>query len=135
LLACVESTLLYNAITWTITDTLERKLDGCYTNLLRYTLNYKWSDYLSNAQLYVKLKKVSVRLLERQLCFAGHCQRAKSHPVSTILFWDHTRLVTGKCNKGNRANYARQLVKKMGAVPGLVTSDVELGKLMEDRVE
>jgi hypothetical protein len=28
--ACVESTLLYNAvITWTLTDTLSRKLDGC----------------------------------------------------------------------------------------------------------
>jgi hypothetical protein len=29
--ACVESTLLYSAVTWTLTDTLSRKLDGCYT--------------------------------------------------------------------------------------------------------
>jgi hypothetical protein len=40
--ACVESTLLNNAVT----DTLSRKLDGCYTKLLRYALNYKWSDYV-----------------------------------------------------------------------------------------
>jgi hypothetical protein len=39
---CVESTLLYNAVTWTLTDTLSRKLDGCYTKLLRYASNNKW---------------------------------------------------------------------------------------------
>jgi Reverse transcriptase (RNA-dependent DNA polymerase) len=38
--ACVESTFLYNAVTWTLTDTLSRKLDGCYTKLLRYALNH-----------------------------------------------------------------------------------------------
>jgi hypothetical protein len=39
--ACVESTLLYNAVTWTLTDTLSRTLDGCYTKLIRYALNHK----------------------------------------------------------------------------------------------
>jgi hypothetical protein len=38
--ACVESTLLlYNAVPWTSTDSLSRKLDGCYTKLLRHALN------------------------------------------------------------------------------------------------
>jgi hypothetical protein len=48
--ACVESTLLYNAVAWTLTDTLSRKLDGCYTKLLRYALNCKWSDYVPNSR-------------------------------------------------------------------------------------
>jgi hypothetical protein len=38
--ACVESTLLHNAVSWTLTDTLSRKLDGCYPKLFRYALNY-----------------------------------------------------------------------------------------------
>ena len=67
--------------------------------------------------------------------FTGHCKRATNQPGSDLLFWDHSRLVNGKCNRGNRANFARQLLKKVGAVPGLITSDVELGKLMHDRVE
>jgi hypothetical protein len=50
--ACVESTLLYNSVTWTLTDTLSRELDGCYTKLLRYALNHKWSDYVPTNILY-----------------------------------------------------------------------------------
>jgi hypothetical protein len=42
--ACVGSILQYNAVPWTLTDTLPRKLDGCYTKLLRYALNHKWSS-------------------------------------------------------------------------------------------
>jgi hypothetical protein len=38
--AHVELTLLHNAVTWTLTDTLSRKLDACCTKLLRYALNY-----------------------------------------------------------------------------------------------
>ena len=99
-------------------------------------MNFKWSDYITNKELYGNLKRVSLRLLERQLRFTGHCKRAANQPVSDLLFWDHSRLVNGKCNRENRANFARQLLKKqVGAVPGLVTSDVELGKLMDDRVE
>jgi hypothetical protein len=68
--ACVESTLLYNAVTWTLTDTLSRRLDDCYSKLLRYALNYKWSDYVPNNKLYNGLEFVSIRLLEKQLSFA-----------------------------------------------------------------
>ena len=70
--ACVESVLLYNAVTWTMTSTLERRIDGCYTRLLRYALGFKWDDYISNEKLYGKLQSVSSRLLEKQLIFAGH---------------------------------------------------------------
>ena len=33
--ATVESVLLYNSETWTINKTLQRKIDGCYTRMLR----------------------------------------------------------------------------------------------------
>jgi hypothetical protein len=131
--ACVESTLLYNAVTWTLTDTLSRKLDGCYTKLLRYALNRKWSDYIPNSTLYNGLESVSIRLLEKQLIFAGHCIRS-NQPISELLLWDHTRLVGCKCSKGaSNANYSRQLLKAIGRVEGLVTSDKEVHKLMLDR--
>jgi hypothetical protein len=95
--ACVESTLLYNAVTWTLTDTLLRKLDGCYTKLLRYALNYKWSDYVPNSTLYNGPELVStIRQLEKQLSFAGHCIRS-NQPISDLLLWDHTKIVNCKC--------------------------------------
>jgi hypothetical protein len=60
--ACVESILLYNSVTWTLTGNLSRKLDVCYTKLLCYALNFQWSD---------GLERVSIRVLEKQLRFAG----------------------------------------------------------------
>ena len=35
--ACVESTLLNNATTWTMTKTLAKTLDGCYRRRLHYS--------------------------------------------------------------------------------------------------
>ena len=133
-LACIESILLHNAVTWTMTNSLEKKLDGCYTKLLRFALGYKWSDFITNTELYGNLKCVSKRLLERKLRFAAHCQRAVDQPVSRILFWDHSRMTRGKCSKGAgaRPNYAKRLLTECSCI---VQSDVELSKLMQDRVE
>ena len=64
-LATIESILLYNATTWTMTQTLEKSLDGAYTKLLRYALNVSWRDHITNIDLYGKLPRVSIRLRER----------------------------------------------------------------------
>jgi hypothetical protein len=83
--------------------------------------------------LYNGLGFVSIRLLEKQLSFAGYCIRSKQ-PISELLLWDHTKLVNCKCSKGaSDANYSRQLLKAIGRVEGLVTSDEEVRKLMLDR--
>jgi len=133
-LACVESTLLYNAVTWTLTNTLSKKLDGSYTRLLRFCMGYKWSDHIRNEDLYGKLARVSERLLTRKLRFAGHCQRATEQPISELLLWDRSNLVQGKCSKGAgaRPNYAKRLLKECSSV---IRSDVELARLMSDRDE
>jgi hypothetical protein len=79
------------------------------------------------------LEFVSIRLLEKQPSFAGHCIRS-NQPISELLLWDHTKLVSCKCSKGaSNANYSRQLLKAIGRVKGLVTSDEEVRKLMLDR--
>ena len=117
--------------------TLERRLDGAYTKLLRYALGLRWDDYTSNAKLYGNLPRVSSRLLEKQLIFAGLCVRS-DQPVSDLVFWDHTKMARCKCSvgAGSRANSAKLLLlKKVGKVPGLVVCDDELVKLMKDRDE
>jgi hypothetical protein len=132
--ACIESTLLYNAVTWTLTNSLTKRLDGCYTRLLRFCLGYKWSDHVTNVELYGKIERVSKRLLERKLKFAGHCQRATDQPVSELLFWDHSKLTGGPCSKGAgaRPNYAKRLLKECSSC---VNSDIELARLMANRDE
>ena len=41
-IATVESILLYGLETWTITKTPLKKIDGCYTRMLRMALDIDW---------------------------------------------------------------------------------------------
>ena len=43
--ATVESVLVYGAITWTLTKSLEKSFDGNYTRMLRVALNKSWRDH------------------------------------------------------------------------------------------
>jgi hypothetical protein len=71
--------------------------------------------------------------LEKQLSFAGHCIRS-NQPISELLLWGYTKLVNCKCAIGaSNANYSRQLLKAIGRVGGLVTSDEEVRKLMLEK--
>ena len=111
--ATIESILLYNATTWTMTETLRKSLDGTYTKLLRYALNIKWQDHIRNKDLYQNLPKVSIRLQQRRLTFAGHCWRSQEtapQPVSDLMFWT----VPGanlKRGQGNCTTYIDTLLK------------------------
>jgi hypothetical protein len=112
--ACVESILLYNAVTWTMNITLEKKLDGCYTRLLRYALGYTWSDKIKNEILYKDIEKISIRLKRRKFKFIENCFNSKSQPISELLFFDHSIMVgNGKLNKGNRSNYIKILLEEI----------------------
>jgi len=113
-LACVESVLLYNAVTWTMNTTLTKRLDGCYTRLLRYALGYTWTDKIKNIVLYEGLNRVSLRLQERRLRFLGHCYRS-NQPVSKLLFWDHSLQVSEShaLNRGNRSNFTKLLMEEL----------------------
>ena len=137
--ATVESILLYNATTWRMTVGLQKSLDGAYTKLLRYALNVRWQDHVKNVDLYGSLPKVSSRLRQRRLAFAGHCYRSYQsayQPISDLLFW----LGDGGTNKkGNYWSYVHVLlkdftgekekVKKQNMVVGVE----QLRSAMEDR--
>ena len=138
--ATIESILLYNATTWRMTEGLQKSLDGAYTKLLRYALNVRWQDRVKNVDLYKSLPKVSVRLRQRRLAFAGHCWRSSQsafQPVSELLFW----FGDGEGNKSSGAYWTyvhvllkdftgeREKVKK----DNLVVSVSQLKSAMDDR--
>ena len=136
--ATIESILLYNATTWTMTHTLEKSLDGAYTKLLRYALNIKWSDKITNKELYGDLSPVSVRLRERRLIFAGHCWRSREsakQPVSELIFWS----VPGGVNRpGPKKTYVKVLLEDLGDTgvrkKELADAVEPIKAAMEDRV-
>ena len=85
--ATVESVLMYGATAWTCTKTLEARLDGAYTRMLRDVLNISWRRHPTKAQLYGFIPPISDILRERRLRFAGHCWRAKQELASDLLLW------------------------------------------------
>ena len=59
----VESVLLYGSETWTLTKTLNKQLNGCYTRMLRMAYNISGKEHLTS--LYGKLLLISVRIQVR----------------------------------------------------------------------
>ena len=98
-LATVESVLLYNCNTWTLTKQLEKSLDGTYTRMLRITLNISWKEHMTNEQLYGDLPPLSKKITTRRLKLAGHCVRHKEEISSNIVLWEPTR---GRFRRGRK---------------------------------
>ena len=76
-MASVESILLYGSEIWPVTKTMEKKLDGYCTKMLRMVFNVSWQDKLTNKEFYGNLPPVSSKAGFRGLKVAGHCVR---HP-------------------------------------------------------
>ena len=125
--ASVQSVLLYGAQTWTLTKTLEKKIDGTYTRMLRAALNIHWSNHPTKQQLYGKLPAVSTTIRQSRLRFAGHCWRAKNELACQTVLWNPTH---GKANIGRPCTtYIDQLCSDTGCTPE------ELPTAMNDRKE
>ena len=137
--ATIESILLYNATTWTMTQTLDKKLDGAYTKLLRYALNISWRDHVKNVDLYGDLPRISTRLRERRLTFAAHCWRCSQsayQPVHDLLFWS---VPDGVARKGNFTTYIKVLLEDFGGEKikkkDQATAILQIKSAMENRKE
>ena len=99
-----------------------------------------YTGRIKNTDLYKDLPKVSTRLQQRRLTFAGHCWRSQEsavQPVSDLMFWS----VPGGTNKrgqGNCMTYIDTLLKdhageKIGKKDHIVAIS-NLTTAMEDRI-
>ena len=116
--ATVETVLLYNAETWTLTDTLERQLDAAHSSLLRAAYSIKFDARMTNAALYqrARLQRPSDFLRTRRLQLAGHIIRAESRcpePVQDVLLLS----LQGPYRRGRAATvrYPDRLLADAGA--------------------
>ena len=123
--SCVESILLYNSETWTVTGNLEKQIDGLYTKLLRRILGVRWSDHVTNKELYGDIPLLSATIRQRRMRFAGHCFRADDQPVSKLIFWSSK-------GKRGRGPGIKTFPKVIGEDTGQ-TSENEIKVLMGDR--
>ena len=86
-IATVESVLLYGCEAWTVTPRISKQLDGCYTRMLRSVFNIHWSQHITNKELYGELPKISSKIRERRLRFAGHCFRRTDEAATKLIHW------------------------------------------------
>ncbi len=127
--ALVESMLLYGSAMWTPTITLDRQLDGCYTNLLHCALNVDWRGHVTNEELYGDLPRLSHKLRRKRLQFAGHSFRAKEEAVSKVILWQPSH---GQKSRGRPlTTYVDLLMRDTGLrVEELATTMVDRGLWM-----
>ena len=88
--AVIETVLLYNAESWTMTEALERQLDAAHSSLLRAAFKIPRAEHLTNRALYsrAQLTPPSATLRLRRLRLAGHVIRAEAYcpePVQDVL--------------------------------------------------
>ena len=112
-------------ISMVLTKTLERRLDGCYTRLLRHALNISWQQKVRNVVLYKDLPAISTVIKERRLRFAGHCHRATTEPIHSVIFWQPAH---GKKSVGGQR---KTFVDRLASDTGLGVGDMKTA--MNDR--
>ena len=95
--ATVESFFTYSSQAWALKKTLENKLNGAYTRILRATLNAHWSQRVTNKELYNDLLKVTETIRYRRLKFSRHIWRHYEEIALNLLFWMQTN---GKNKRG-----------------------------------
>ena len=125
-LSTVESVLLYGAETWTINKSMEKRLDGCYTRMLRMAYNVSWKDHMTNEELYDGLPKITTKIRTRRMKLAGHCVRHPEEEASKLVLWEPDR---GVRNVGRRAV---TYIDNLKADTGLETTE-EIRTAMMDR--
>ena len=98
-LCTVESVLLYNSNTWTLTKQMEKSLNGTYTRMLRMVLNVSWKQHMTNKQLYGSLPRITDKIAMQRLRLAGHCIRHPEEIASKLVLWQPTE---GRVKRGRK---------------------------------
>ena len=79
--------LLYGCETWTLSKRMEKRLDGVYTRLLMRVKNLSWKLHPTKQVIYGDLPPVSSIVRSKRAQFAGHCLRATSEIISSLVLW------------------------------------------------
>ena len=66
---------------------MEKRLDGVYTRLLMRVKNLSWKRHPTKIEIYGDLPSVSSIVRSKRAQFAGHCFRATSEIISSLVLW------------------------------------------------
>ena len=125
-ISTVEAILLYGCESWSLTESMEKSLNGTYTRMLRKVLNVHWSSHTPNEQLYGNLPRVADKIAVRRLRLSGHCFRHPELSTQKLILWEPNH---GARDRGRpQTTYVDVLKRDTGAA-----NTSELATLMSDR--
>jgi hypothetical protein len=87
--AQVTSVIMYNSCSWAAPKHIMEKLDTCQRRHLRYILNYRWPNIISNKNLYKRCndcKPLTVRVEEARWRMLGHILRSPENTPAQTAF-------------------------------------------------
>jgi len=121
--AIVESVIMYNCGTWALTDVLADKLDRCQRKMLRRVLGLKWSDKVTNNDLYARcdISPASVQVINSRWRLFGHTLRLhEDSPARKAMAFYFEKDSPGR--QGNRVTIASALSNDYKSVTGKAIS-------------
>ena len=93
----VEAILLYGCGSWTLTESMEKSLNGTYTRMLRKVLNVHWSSHTPNERLYGNLPRVADKITVKTPSVWPLLP-----PPRSLFYEEGHRLPTWTCLKGTQ---------------------------------
>ena len=98
--ACVLSTLLYGAETWTIYAHQEKRLEVFHFRCLRKILGITWEDKITNTEVLSRasIPSMAATLCKRRLRWLGHVKRMDDTRIPKQLLYGE--LAHGKRSRG-----------------------------------
>ena len=121
----IQSILLYSCETWSLTRTLEKKLDGTRNLMVRFALNISWKEHICNSEIFAGIEPISILIRDRRVKFAGHCLRAEDQPVKDLVLWSGI----GKGRRGNFKTFPKilcsDLAERFGTSDRFAVYDME----------
>ena len=127
--ACVESIFLYNSELWTITKTIENRIDSYQRRLQRRAINIKWPKKISSERLYeiTKQRKWSESIKTRRIRWFGHAVRLHSEtPAKQAL--EEARRSVKKLKGGQTTTWMKTLEKDLKGLDMTIDEATEKAK-------
>ena len=127
--ACVESIFLYNSELWTVTKTIENKIDSYQRRLQRRAINIKWPKKISSERLneITKHRKWSESIKTRRMRWFGHAVRLHSDTPAKQALEEATRNVK-KLRGGQKTTWIKTLEKDLKEQGMTIDSATEKAK-------
>ena len=105
----VESVLMYNSSTWTLTKRMEISLNDTYTRMLRMIKGVSWKVHMSNHELYCDLPKITHKIAVRRMRLGGHCLRHPEEIASQLVVLQPTK---GRIKRGRKPTRYIENIKR-----------------------